>query len=130
MVATLSATCEMRSGNGLPTVSYSHSLAQIGMVLVESNQERLAMAIPEQVEHLPRRADFFQRLGLPIGRHSLLVQQCNKSMRVIKTVSVQLNTCPQYIGEDEAGGGGASGAWRTQHAPSRRTGAMIFAQIS
>ena len=51
--------------------------------------------------------------------------QCNKSMRGIKAVTVQLNTHPQHVGDGEAGGGGASGAWRPQPAPSRRAGAMI-----
>ena len=49
-------------------------------------------------------------------------------MRGIKAVAVQqlqLNTSPQYVGDGEAGGGGAAGAWRPQPAPSRRTGAMI-----
>ena len=52
---------------------------------------------------------------------------CNKSMRGIKTVAVQLNTRPQYVGDGEAGGGGAAGAWRPQAAPSRRAGTMITA---
>ena len=50
---------------------------------------------------------------------------CNKSMRGIKTVAVQLNTRPQHVGDGEAGGGGAPGTWRPQPAPSRRAGAMI-----
>ena len=50
---------------------------------------------------------------------------CNKSMRGIKAIAVQLNTRPQFVGDGEAGGGGAAGAWRPQPAPSRRTGAMI-----
>jgi hypothetical protein len=50
---------------------------------------------------------------------------CNKSMRGIKTVTVQLNTRPQHVGDGEAGGGGAPGPWRPQPAPSRRAGAMI-----
>ena len=50
---------------------------------------------------------------------------CNKSMRGIKTVAVQLNTRPQHVGDGEAGGGGAPGPWRPQPAPSRRAGAMI-----
>ena len=50
---------------------------------------------------------------------------CNKSMRGIKAVTVQLNTRPQHVGDGEAGGGGAPGAWRPQPAPSRRAGAMI-----
>ena len=52
---------------------------------------------------------------------------CNKSMRGIKTVAVQLNTSPQYVGDGEAGGGGAASAWRQQAAPSRRAGTMITA---
>ena len=55
---------------------------------------------------------------------------CNKSMRGIKSVAVQLNTRPQYVGDGEAGGGGAAGAWRPQLAPSRLPGAMICAKIS
>ena len=55
---------------------------------------------------------------------------CNKSMRGIKTVAVQLNTRPQYVGDGEAGGGGAPGAWRPQPAPFRRAGTMIWAKIS
>ena len=50
--------------------------------------------------------------------------QCNKSMRWIKAVTVQLNTRPQHVGDGEAGGGGAPGAWRPQPAPSRRAGTM------
>ena len=50
---------------------------------------------------------------------------CNKSMRGIKAVTVQLNTRPQHVGDGEAGGGGAPGAWRPQPAPSRSAGAMI-----
>ncbi len=50
---------------------------------------------------------------------------CNKSMRGIKAVTVQLNTRPQHVGDGEAGGGGAPGAWRPQPAPSSRAGAMI-----
>ena len=50
---------------------------------------------------------------------------CNKSMRGIKTVAVQLNTRPQHVGDGEAGGGGAPGPWRPQPAPARRAGAMI-----
>ena len=52
--------------------------------------------------------------------------QCNKSMRGIKAVriTVQLNTRPQHVGDGEAGGGGAPGAWRPQPAPSRRAGTM------
>jgi hypothetical protein len=51
--------------------------------------------------------------------------QCNKTMRGIKAVTVQLNTRPQHVGDGEAGGGGVPGAWRPQPAPSRRAGAMI-----
>ena len=51
-------------------------------------------------------------------------------MRGIKAVTVQLNTRPQYVGDGEAEGGGALGAWRPQPAPSRRAGAMIYAEIS
>ena len=55
---------------------------------------------------------------------------CNKSMRGIKTVAVQLNTRPQYVGDGEAGGGGAAGAWRPQAAPARRAGSMISVTIT
>ena len=58
---------------------------------------------------------------------------CNKSMRGIKTVSIQLNclnTSPQNVGDGEASGGGAPGAWRQQPAPFRRAGSMIRAKIS
>ncbi len=55
---------------------------------------------------------------------------CNKTMRGINAVTVQLNTRPQYVGDGEARGGGAPGAWRPQPAPSRRAGAMISAEIS
>ena len=55
---------------------------------------------------------------------------CNKSMRGIKTVAVQLNTRPQYVGDGEAGGGGAAGAWRPQAAPSRRAGSMKSVTIT
>jgi hypothetical protein len=50
---------------------------------------------------------------------------CNKSMRGIKSVAVQLDTRPQHVGDGEAGGGGAAGSWRPQPAPSRRAGDMI-----
>jgi hypothetical protein len=50
---------------------------------------------------------------------------CNKSMRGIKTVTVQPNTRPQHGDDGEAGGGGAPGPWGPQPAPARRTGAMI-----
>jgi hypothetical protein len=49
---------------------------------------------------------------------------------LIKTVSVQLNTRPQYVGNGEAGGGGAAVAWRPQPAPFRRAGALMKAKIS
>ena len=49
---------------------------------------------------------------------------------LIKTVSVQLNTRPQYAGDGEAGGGGAGGVWRPQPAPFRRAGAVMRAKIS
>ena len=55
---------------------------------------------------------------------------CNKSMRGIKTVAVQLNTRPQYVGDGEAGGGGAAGAWRPQAAPARRAGSMKSVTIT
>ena len=51
-------------------------------------------------------------------------------MRGINAVTVQLNTRPQYVGDGEAEGGGGSVAWRPQPAPSRRAGAMIYAEIS
>ena len=63
----------------------------------------------------------YQSAATHYSRSSL----CNRSMRGIKTVAVQLNTRPQHVGDGEAGGGGAPGAWRPQPAPSRRTGAMI-----
>ena len=37
-------------------------------------------------------------------------------MLVIKAVTVQLNTSPQYVGNGEAGGGGAAGTWDPQQA--------------
>jgi hypothetical protein len=63
----------------------------------------------------------YQSAATHYSRSSL----CNKSMRGIKTVAVQLNTRPQHVGDGEAGGGGAAGSWRPQPAPSRRAGAMI-----
>ena len=51
---------------------------------------------------------------------------CNRSMRGIKSVAVQLNTDPQYVGDGEAGAGGAAGPWRPQPAPSRRPGDMGY----
>jgi len=54
--------------------------------------------------------------------HYARSQSCSKSSRRIKTVSVQLHTRPQYVGDGEARGGGAAGAWRPQPAPSRRPG--------
>jgi hypothetical protein len=46
------------------------------------------------------------------------------------TGTVQLNKRPQYVGNGKAEGGGGSGAWRPQPAPSRRAVAMIYAEIS
>ena len=57
--------------------------------------------------------------------HYARSSHCTRSMRGIKSVAVQLNTCPQYVGGGEAGAGGADGPWRPQPAPSRRPGAMI-----
>ena len=57
--------------------------------------------------------------------HYARSSHCNRSMRGIKSVAVQLNTCPQYVGGGEAGAGGAAGPWRPQPAPSCCTGAMI-----
>ena len=76
--------------------------------------------------HAARRGEptFFndyQSAATHYSRSSL----CNRSMRGIKTVAVQLNTRPQHVGDGEAGGGGAAGSWRPQPAPSRRAGAMI-----
>ena len=62
--------------------------------------------------------------------HYARSSQCNKSMRGIKLVTVQLNTRPQHIGDGVAGAGGASGAWRPQPAPARRAGTMTWAEIS
>jgi len=56
--------------------------------------------------------------------HYARSSQCNKSMRGIKVVTVQLNTRPQHIGDGVAGAGGAPGAWRPQSAPARRAGTM------
>ena len=51
---------------------------------------------------------------------------CNKSMRGIKAVTVQLHTRPQHVGDGVAGACGAPGVLRPQPAPSRRAaGAMI-----
>ncbi len=63
----------------------------------------------------------YQSVATHYSRSSL----CNRSMREIKTVAVQLNTRPQHVGVVEAGVGGAAGSWRPQPAPSRRAGAMI-----
>ena len=49
----------------------------------------------------------------------------NKSMRGIKSVAVQLDTRPQFVGGGEAGGGGAPGPWRPQPAPARSAGDVI-----
>jgi hypothetical protein len=66
----------------------------------------------------------YQSAATHYSRSSL----CNRSMRWIKTVAVQLNTRPQHVGYGEAGGGGAAAeSWRPQPAPSRRAGAMIMA---
>ncbi len=56
--------------------------------------------------------------------HYARSQFCSKSSRGIKTVtvSVQLQIRPQYVGDGEAGGGDAAGAWRPQPAPFRRPG--------
>jgi hypothetical protein len=50
---------------------------------------------------------------------------CNKSMRGINSVAVQLDTRLQFVGGGEAGGGGAPGPWRPQPAPARRAGDVI-----
>ncbi len=60
-----------------------------------------------------------------VATHYLRSRLCNRSMRGIKTVAVQLNTRPQHVGDGEAGGGKAAGSWRPQPAPSCRAGAMI-----
>ncbi len=52
----------------------------------------------------------YQSVATQYSRNS----HCNKSMRWIKTVPVQLNTRPRYVGDGEAGGGGAAGTWRPQ----------------
>jgi hypothetical protein len=54
--------------------------------------------------------------------HYARSQSCSKSSRWIKTVSDQIHTRPQYVGDGEAFGGGAAGAWCPQPAPSRRPG--------
>jgi hypothetical protein len=56
--------------------------------------------------------------------HYARSSQCNRSMHCIKTVTVQLNTRTQHIGDGVAGAGGAPGAWRPQPAPARRAGTM------
>ena len=63
--------------------------------------------------------------NFPTKTWNLTLQRLNKSMCWIKTVSVQLHTRPQHVGDGEAGGGGAPGPWRPQPAPSCRPGAMI-----
>jgi hypothetical protein len=65
--------------------------------------------------------------------HCSRSSHCNKSMRWIKAVTVQLNTRAQYlqVGDGEAEGGAAPGAWRPQPAPSRCAGACApYAEIS
>ena len=64
----------------------------------------------------------YQSAAAHYARSSL----CNRSMRGIKSVAVQLNTDLQYVGDGEAGAGGAAGPWRPQPVPSRRPGDMGY----
>ena len=50
---------------------------------------------------------------------------CNKSMRGIQSLAVELDIRPHSVGGGEAGGGGAPGPWRPQPAPARRAGDVI-----
>ena len=77
----------------------------------------------------PLRAAFFNDYK-SAAVHCSRSSHSNKSMLGIKAITVQLNTRPQYVGDGEAEGGEGSGAWRPQPAPSRRAGAMIYAEIS
>lgn len=53
--------------------------------------------------------------------HYWLSIYCNNPMRWIKSVSVQVNTRrPQFVGDGEAGGGRAPGAWRPRTTSQRR----------
>jgi hypothetical protein len=60
---------------------------------------------------------FFNDYQLAATHYSHSIH-CNKSMRGIKSVAVQLDTRPQFVGGSEAGGGGAPGPWRPQPAPA------------
>ena len=71
---------------------------------------------------------FFNDYQSSAATHYSRSIHCNKSMRGIKAVTVQLHTGtrPQHVGDGVAGAGGAPGVWRPQPAPSRRAaGAMI-----
>ena len=48
----------------------------------------------------------------------------------IKTVSVQVDPLPQFIGDGEAGGAGGGGPWRPQPAPARRQPGQITYDIT
>ncbi len=50
---------------------------------------------------------------------------CSKSVRGIKSVAVQLDTHPQFVGGGKARGGRAPGQWRPQTAPASREGDVI-----
>jgi hypothetical protein len=54
---------------------------------------------------------------------------CDKSMLGIKFVAVQLDTCPQFVGCCEAGGGRAPGPWRPQSAPEQQCLAELTVQV-
>ena len=59
--------------------------------------------------------------------HYARSKRCYQSNRGIKTVSVQVNPSPQFIGDGEAGGAGGGGPWRQQPAPARRqTGHITY----
>lgn len=45
-------------------------------------------------------------------------KSCNQSNRGIKTISVQVNPSPQFVGDGEAGAAGGGGPWRPQPAPA------------
>ena len=58
--------------------------------------------------------------------HYARSKRCYQSNRGIKSVSVQVNPSPQFIGDGEAGGAGG-GPWRQQPAPARsQTGHITY----
>jgi hypothetical protein len=127
-------TCSQDHLNRAHTVkAYRQSMNELSTIVISEAISSWILTWLHSRRRWPRRADFFHENYKSAAVHYSLSSHCNKSMRGIKAVIVQLNTrphctlamAPQYVGDGEAGGGGAPGAWRHQPAPSLRAGAMI-----